>query len=628
MGGTTDIVLPILGVLIIPPIGVIIVIIPIMGIWYSIRKYKLMDLNPKNVVLKILEIMNEGLIIINHEGIIIDANNGALKLLGYEKNELENKLLSILFSETTESSKIMNCSSFEIEIMKKDNKKLPILFSSSILKDERGDSLGVVCIFQDISEIKQVQKKLIESYDELEIKVQERTNELIKANKGLEYEISRRIEMEEKIKKLAYYDYLTGLPNKRLFNDRVEQCIFDAARNEKTFGILFLDLDSFKRINDTMGHTKGDELLIMVSNRITNTLREGDTVCRVGGDEFIVLIKNLEEEHYIYKLAEKILNIFKNPFKINNHDLFITTSIGGAIYPIDGESVETLIKNADIAMYTAKEDGKNKFRISTPLIKDRMIKEMKLTNGLYRAVEKNELELYYQPQVSIISGKIIGLEALIRWNNTKFGIVNPADFIYIAEKTGLILPIGEWVIRSACRQNKEWQNAGILNVPIAVNLSVNQFRNTKIVDLIISVLNETNLNPNDLELEITENIIIKETQYIIQSLIELKNLGVKIAIDDFGTEYSSLNYIKQLPVDKIKIDISFVRGIGINAKDESIINVIIALAKNLGLMVIAEGVETKEQLDFLTKQMCDEIQGYYFYKPMPANQIEELMKGI
>ena len=551
-----------------------------------------------------------------------------LNFLGYEKIELKDKLVSILFAETTDVSILKNCNSFETEVLQKNNKKLPILLSSSILKDEWGDALGLVGIFQDISEIKMVQRKLIESYDELEIKVVERTSELSKANSELEHEICIRIDMEAKIKNLAYYDYLTGLPNKRLFNDRLNQCILDAPRKGKSLGVLFLDLDSFKRINDTMGHAKGDELLKMVSKRLTNTIRQSDTVCRVGGDEFLILIQDLENQSYIGNVSEKILDIFKKPFIIDNHELFVTTSIGGAIYPIDGYDVETLIKNADIAMYKAKDQGNNKFQLCTPIIKNSLVEEMKLTDSLYRALERNELELYYQPQINIISGEIIGLEALIRWNNTKLGMVNPGDFIYIAEKTGLILPIGEWVIRSACTQNKAWQNAGILNVPIAVNLSVNQFENVKIVEQITKILKETNLDPKDLELEITENIIMKQPEYIIESLKQLKQLGVTIAIDDFGTEYSSLNYIKQLPVDKIKIDMSFIRGININHKDEAIIKVIIVLAKNLGLKVIAEGVETKQQLEFLREQMCDEVQGYYYYKPMPASQIEEIMRNV
>lgn len=627
IGSITDLLLPELNILIIPSIGIILAVIPIIGIWHSIKKYKLMDLNPINFILDVMKIMNEGLIIANHEGIIKEINNGALKLTGYEKNQLKDTLLTTLFSGKVELSKLINCSSLEIEILKSNSVKLPVLLSSSILKDEWGDILGIMSIFQDISEIRLVQRELMNSYDDLETKVQDRTFELSKANKELEHEICVRIEMEHKIIKLAYYDYLTGLPNKRLFKDRLNQCIINSARNDAALMVLFLDLDSFKRINDTRGHATGDELLKAVSGRITNTLREDDTVCRVGGDEFLVLVKNLEERH-IEKLSVKILDIFKKPFIINNHELFITTSIGGAIYPIDGEDVDTLIKNADIAMYKAKEEGKNKFRLCTSIIKDRVIEEMKLTNSLYHALERNELELYYQPQLSVVSGEIIGLEALIRWHNPKLGLVNPGEFIYIAEKTGLILPIGEWVMRSACSQNKKWQDAGILNVPIAINLSVNQFQNTEIVELITNILKETDLNPSYLELEITENIIMKNAEYIIESLKQLKQLGVKVAIDDFGKEYSSLNYIKQLPIDKIKIDMSFVQGINVNHKDEAIINVIIVLAKNLGLKVIAEGVETKEQLEFLEEQMCDEIQGYYYYKPMSATHIEELMVKI
>ncbi|MBK5243061.1 EAL domain-containing protein [Clostridium sp.] len=625
LGGIIDIVLPMLITPVIPSIGIILIVIPIIGIWYSIKKYKLMDLNPENFALEVLKIMREGLIIANHEGLIKDINTGALKLLGYEKNQLVDKLISDLFSERIDLSKLANCSSFEIEIVQNNNNKLPVLLSSSILKDEWGDSLGIVCIFQDISEIKLAQKELIKSHEGLEIKVLERTSELSKSNKELEHEINVCIDMEEKIKKLAYFDYLTGLPNKRLFIDRLEKCIIEAIPNEKALGVLFLDLDSFKRINDTMGHAKGDELLKMVSKRLLNTIKESDTVCRVGGDEFLILIRNLDNENYIREISEEILSTFKKSFIIDSNELYMTTSIGGAVYPVDGQDVETLIKNADIAMYKAKGKGINKFELCTAIFKEGLAKEMKLTNCLYKAIERNEFELYYQPQVSVISGKIIGMEALIRWNSAELGRVSPVDFIYIAEKTGLILPIGEWVLKTACSQNKKWQDAGIFNVPVAVNLSVNQFQNKRIIEDIIKILKETGLNPKYLELEITENIIMKETEYIIESLKQLKALGVEIAIDDFGTEYSSLNYIKQLPVDKIKIDISFVRGISINREDEAIIKVIISLARNLDLKVIAEGVETKEQLDFLKEQMCDEIQGYYYYKPVQAHIIEELM---
>ena len=502
-GGVTDIVIPMVMVPFMPTIGIILTIIPITGIWYSIKKYKLMDLNPENFALEVLKIMSEGLIIANHEGRIKDINNGALELLGFEKKQIMDKLIGSLFSETIELSKLTNCSSFEIEIVQSNNNKSPVLLSSSILKDEWGDSLGIVCIFQDISEIKMVQQKLIKSHDELEIKVEERTSELSKSNKELECEINARIDMEGKIKKLAYYDFLTGLPNRMLFIDRLNQSILNTDRNKSVLGVLFLDLDSFKRINDTMGHAKGDELLKIVSKRLTNTIRESDTVCRVGGDEFLILIQNIDNDKCIIEVAEKILNIFEESFRIDGNDLYITTSIGGAIYPIDGVDVETLIKNADIAMYKAKEKGRNKFQLCTEVIKDSLIEEMKLTNSLYQAIERNELELYYQPQVSLITEKIIGLEALIRWNTTELGMVNPGDFIYIAEKTGLILPIGEWVLKRACSQNKKWQDDGILNVPIAVNLSVNQFQNREIIEGIVAILKETGLDPNDLELEIT-----------------------------------------------------------------------------------------------------------------------------
>ncbi|MGK0468672.1 EAL domain-containing protein [Clostridium sp.] len=625
LGGITDIIIPMFIIPFMPSVGIILIAIPIIGIWYSIKKYKLMDLNPENFALEVLKIMGEGLIIANHEGVIKDINKGALKLLDRDKNQLVDKQISTLFSEKIELSKLANCSSYEIGIVQCDNSKLPVLLSSSILKDEWGDSLGIVCIFQDISDIKLARQELIKSHDELEIKVVERTSELSKANKELEHEINVRIDMEEKIKKLAYFDYLTGLPNKRLFIDRLNQCIDDAVPQGKVLGVLFLDLDSFKRVNDTMGHAKGDELLKMVSTRLLNTVKESDTVCRVGGDEFLILIRNLESEDYFREISEDILSSFNKSFIIDSNDLYVTTSIGGAIYPVDGSDVETLIKNADIAMYKAKEKGKNKFEICTASFKYELVKEMKLTNSLYKAIERNEFELYYQPQVSSISGEIIGMEALIRWNSEELGRVSPVDFIFIAEKTGLILPIGEWVLKTACLQNKKWQDAGILNVPVAVNLSVNQFQNKRIIEDIIKRLKETGLNPKYLELEITENIIMKETEYIIESLKQLKEIGVKIAIDDFGTEYSSLNYIKQLPVDKIKIDMSFIRGININHKDEAIIKVIISLAKNLGLKAIAEGVETKEQLDFLKDEMCDEIQGYYYYKPMSAQLIEELL---
>lgn len=626
MGSITDVILPTLGMPLIPPIAIIFTLIPIGGIWYSIKKYRLMNLNPENVVLDVLKIMNEGLIIANQEGIINSVNKGAEKLLCYDEKQLKDQPIDVIFLEKTDISKMNDSNVFELDLLSKNNVSFPVLFSSSVLKDEWGDKFGSVVIFKDLSEIKRVQNKLKEAYDELEIRVQNRTRELSQANKELKNEIDVRISMEERIKKLAFYDYLTNLPNRRLFNDRLNQELLESVRNEMPLAIMFLDLDSFKMINDTMGHVQGDELLKEVAKRLTCTIRKSDTVARVGGDEFLILLKNVTDEHVIERVSENIINIFKQPFKLNNNEIYITTSIGIAIYPIDGDDVETLVKNADIAMYRAKENGKNKFELCTTTIKNKVAEVMRLTNNLYYALENNELELYYQPQVNSNSGEIVGFEALIRWQHPELGLVSPSDFIPIAEKTGLILKIGEWVLRTACNQNKVWQDLGLINVPMSVNLSVNQFQNIKIVEQIAEILNETGLNPSDLELEITESILMKEVGHITKILNQLRELGVSISIDDFGTEFSSLNYLKQLPIDKIKIAMPFIQGININDKDEAITKDIISLAKKLKINLIAEGVETEKQLEFLKQWNCDVIQGYYYYKPMTVEQINKLLK--
>lgn len=460
------------------------------------------------------------------------------------------------------------------------------------------------------------------------LKLESLAADLRKSEQELTNEIQVRIAMEKKIRKLAFYDFLTGLPNRRMFHDRLERAILVAARNGKPLVVLFLDLDSFKIVNDTMGHAQGDELLKEVAKRLKDSLRKSDTVARIGGDEFFVIIRNIGDKHAVEAYLEKIISQFRLPFRFNNFELYITPSIGVVVYPTDGENVETLIKNADVAMYKAKERGGNTFEFCTPLLKNSVIESMKLVNYLYRALERNELELYYQPQISAKSGKIIGMEALIRWNHPEFGLLSPGSFIPITERTGLIVPIGEWVLRTACSQNKAWQDEGLAKVPVAVNLSVNQFQNIKIVEQITAILNETGLPPEYLELEITESIFVKEIDYVIETLRQLKSLGVSVAIDDFGTKYSSLVYLKQLPIDRIKIAMCFVHGIKISEKDEAIINAIIVLARTLGLRVIAEGVETGRQLEYLCGQMCDEIQGYYFYKPVPGSEMGEILRKI
>ena len=433
---------------------------------------------------------------------------------------------------------------------------------------------------------------------------------------------------EEKVRHLAYHDHLTGLPNRLLLSQQLNHAILLSSRMGKMLAIMFLDLNDFKIVNDTMGHDKGDQLLIEVSKRLVNTLRKCDTVARIGGDEFIILIEDVEDVNNMNMVSEKILKSFNEPYILNNQDYFITTSIGIAIYPTDGDNAEEIIKNADIAMYKAKAKGKNQYVRCTPVMKTKVVETMKMVNSLYRALERNELELYYQPQVGCNSNEIVGLEALLRWNHPELGRVSPVEFIPIAEQTGLIIPIGEWVLRTACKQNKAWQDLGLPRIRVGVNLSVKQFQNDNLVKNVEEILMETGLDYQYLELEITESAVMKEKDLIIKALHEFKKLGIHIAIDDFGEEYSSLNYLKQLPVDRIKIPLTFIQGIDVSNTDEAITKAIIVLAKSMGLGVVAEGVETKNQLDFLNQQMCNEIQGFYYYKPMPAHEVEELLKKM
>lgn len=625
-GGTlTDTILPKLGFSLLPPLANVFILIPIFGFWYSRKKYRLMKLSPENVVLDVMKTMREGMIIVNQNRIIKDINAGALEMLGYAENELKEKSIDIIFPRGQAAQSACNCCAKELLLKTADNEELPVLFSASALLDEWGEAYGSVSIFQDLSETKSFQNKLQEAFAEMELKVRERTKELNAANKELKNEIKSRIEMEKEIRKLAFYDHLTGLPNRRLFYDYLNRKIYESQRNELPMSVMFLDLDSFKLINDSLGHARGDELIKQVAQRLSHTLRISDTIARIGGDEFLVMVQNTPNEKTSDIIAGKILEAFRNPFNLDGYEVYITASIGIAMYPVDGEDGDTLIKNADIAMYRAKEKGKNKYEICTPKMKTSLIEIMKLTNYLYRAVEKNELELYYQPQVDIASGDIVGLEALIRWNHPELGRVLSGEFIPIAEKTGLIIPIGEWVLKTACRTNKEWQNKGYMAVPVAVNLSIKQFMDTGITDKISKILAETGLEPKYLELEITEGVLMKEVDTISSTLEQLKSMGVRISIDDFGTEYSSLNYLKQLPIDRLKIAMTFIRGISVNRKDEAIINAIIALANNLEIKTIAEGVENISQMEFLREAKCDVIQGYYMYKPVNTDGIGELL---
>ncbi len=435
-----------------------------------------------------------------------------------------------------------------------------------------------------------------------------------------------KVNSEKEIEYMAYFDHLTGLPNRRLFTDRLTQAIRLALRNGKFVGVMFLDLDSFKMINDTMGHNGGDEILKEVASGLTKRVRKTDTVARFGGDEFLIMLNNINEGNDVQKVATNIIKLFKTPFIIGGQEYFVTSSIGIAVSSFDGEDAATLIKNADIAMYTAKARGKNQYAMCTADMKEHVKKNIRLSNSLYRVQERGELQVFYQPQIKLSTGRITGLEALLRWMHPELGSIPPCTFIPLAEMNGTINSIGDWVLETAVKQNKAWQDMGLPYVRMAVNLSIVQLQNPRFAQKVERILLANGLSPEYLELEITESVATKEADNILSILNDLKQLGATISIDDFGTEYSSLNRLKQLPIDRIKIDMHFIQGIEGSEKDQAITKVIISLAKGLGLEVLAEGVETKPQLEFLNRKMCDEAQGFYYYHPMPAEEIEKLLK--
>ncbi len=434
------------------------------------------------------------------------------------------------------------------------------------------------------------------------------------------------IESESKLHKMAFYDSLTGLPNKELFINRLEQNISLAKRNGKLIGTMFIDLDSFKSLNDTMGHSAGDIVLKSVAERFENCVRKEDTVSRFGGDEYLIQICNFEKVEDLHKITKKIMDSLQKPIMVNNVEFVITASVGVAVYPVDGEDPETLIKNADIAMYAAKNKGKNESVFCSPKMKNDVVKKMKLTNKLYRAMGNKELYLQYQPQINVETKEIIGFEALLRWNNAEYGLISPEIFIPLAETTGMIVPIGLWVFKTVCEQCKECRKAFNKDYRISINLSLEQLKDSNFIRQISKIIEDTNTVPEHLQIEITESIAFNQDSYVLQRIKEIKDLGITISIDDFGTGHSSLSRLRTFPIDLIKIDMEFVQGISTNShKEKEIVKSIIQLSKNLGMKVLAEGVETEEQYQFLKNEMCDEIQGFYFYKPMMPDDIKKIV---
>ena len=440
-------------------------------------------------------------------------------------------------------------------------------------------------------------------------------------------DITERKLAQERIQFLAYYDALTGLPNRTLLQDRLNTALASARRHQEKVALLFLDIDRFKVINDSLGHSIGDLLLKQVAERLRNSAREQDTVARLGGDEFLVVLTAIRSLSGIGVAADRFLKAMASPFVIQEHSLTVTCSLGITIFPEHGEDSESLLKNADVALYSAKDQGRNKFQFFTEDMNVQAMERLTLENNLRLALRRSELVLYYQPQVRIADGKITGAEALVRWQHPDLGLIMPDRFITIAENSGLINPIGEWVLKTACAQAMQWQQQGLPSIPVAVNVSAVQLRQEGFVQLIRNVLAESGLAAKYLELELTESVILTNADVMLALLHELAVLGVKLSIDDFGIGYSSLSYLKHFPFHKLKIDRSFIRDLTTDPEDAAITSAIINLAKNLDLGVVAEGVENDEQMAFLRRHGCDEAQGYYFSRPLPACNFTEFLQG-
>jgi diguanylate cyclase (GGDEF)-like protein/PAS domain S-box-containing protein len=473
-------------------------------------------------------------------------------------------------------------------LVRRDGLEIPIENSVARIHDREGQATGMVIVFRDVS-------------------------------------VARAMALQ--ITYAAEHDFLTGLPNRMLLNDRITQAITLAPRHLKHVAVLFLDLDGFKYINDSLGHPVGDKLLQSIAKRLADCVRASDTVSRQGGDEFVVLLSEVSHSEDAAISARRILQAVARPHSIDMHDLHITTSIGVSVYPDDGVDADTLIKNADTAMYQAKENGRQSFQFFKPAMNVRAVERQSIEEGLRRALERREFALHYQPKINLAAGAISGAEALIRWMHPTRGMVPPAEFIPIAEDCGLILPIGAWVLREACAQARAWKDAGLPVTSMAVNVSAMEFRHEGFLDGVSATLAETGLDPASLELELTESVLMKHAASTATILQTLRERGMRVAVDDFGTGYSSLSYLRKFPIDAVKIDQSFVRQISTAGDDTTIVKAVIGMARGLKLRVIAEGVETLEEVAFFRAYRCEEAQGYYFSRPVPPQQFAMLLRN-
>lgn len=549
----------------------------------------------------VMEVAPEAIIISDAQGRITRANAQTQKLFGYSADELLGQPIEMLVSEGLRKDYVDYRRDYvysptardmstrnDVFACRKDGAEFPVDVRRGTLNTAQG--LLVISAVRDISERKQFEAQIIQQ---------------------------------------ATHDALTGLPNRAFFRELLGRAMGQAERSEKLLAVIFLDLDGFKNINDTLGHEAGDALLGIIAGRLVETLRKDDVVARQGGDEFTILLQGINVYQDIVQVAEKILVAIALPVPYETYEMHITASIGITIYPFDDVEPENLLRNADTAMYEAKQAGKNDFRFYTAEMNSAIRERMEIEQGLRRALQENQFELYYQPQAEIQHLETIGMEALIRWHHPKLGMIPPAKFIPVAEESGLIVPIGEWVLRTACRQISAWRAAGLPSVKVAVNLSARQFREAKLLDTIKTILDECGLSAHAdaLELELTESMVMQHVEEHVVTLNKLHAMGVQISIDDFGTGYSSLSYLKRFPINTLKIDQSFVQGITDDAEDAAIATAIVMLGHSLKFKVIAEGVETAEQLALLRGIGCDEIQGYYLSRPLPRAEMEAFLRN-
>ncbi len=540
----------------------------------------------------IIESMLESVIVISHEKTIEKINQSTLKMLSYQKDDLIGKSFDVvtgLKSSIDVSSQLRPTQSFtERHYLAKSGEEIPVLFSKATIRSQVDDTNKTLCVALDLTQQNQTEKKLRDN--------------------------------EQRLQHIAYHDPLTNLPNRLLIQDRFQHAINKARRSEQKVAFLILDLDRFKDINDSLGHDIGDQLLKETADRLQSCVRDSDTVGRLGGDEFAIVLEQIEELTHVGMLVRRMLSKLAQEFAIEDHTLYISASIGISIYPTDSAKVDELVRFAEVAMYRAKEQGGNNYQLYTADMNARAHELLLLETHLRQALEERQLLLFYQPQYDLATGELAGMEALLRWRHPEKGMVSPGDFIPLAEETGLIVPIGEWVLRTACQQSLAWQKAGHPPVPVAVNISGRQFKEPDFIETVEKVLEETGLDPRWLELEITESVVMDRVEETILTLAELRGRGIQLAIDDFGTGYSSLSYLKRFPINKLKIDRSFVMDVVENPTDAAIAGSIVSLAHSMNLEVIAEGVETEAQMEFLKARGCHQIQGFLLGRPLPAEE--------